>query len=356
MDAHSVALVVGEAKDAIAAGRDPAEVAEAMFHAGYGYGLSQGHYDRDSEYYGVEGGGEVLPTYYMVQGRVHSRPWADVSPWMPEKHFEVELFEQYQRTANPGEEFRLIVAHPKVARDPSAPKTAADLYAEQAKKRLASRVGEDLAEEFTSVAESTDLDTVNVAELMAAAYKMGEDSRNRKKIAEFRQARADYRSNCADYREAAGQPPASQVQEASHQAGSHEEAESVCQSTYAAGGLHDWDSYLGGCANPGCSEYTYQGGPAEAKSANDAKAIKANLASLNDIVGELVAKESGSVEFARQVLGTLRSHSFDLGMEFRGERGPSSYDTFEAGLDHDEFAKFQRAAERAKTEQPGCDK
>jgi hypothetical protein len=55
--------------------------------------------------------------------------------------------------------------------------TVPERYAREAKARLASRVGNDLAEEFTSVAQSTDLDVVNVAELMAAAYKTGQRAR-----------------------------------------------------------------------------------------------------------------------------------------------------------------------------------
>jgi hypothetical protein len=51
--------------------------------------------------------------------------------------------------------------------------TAAERYAREAKKRLAERIGDGLAEEFTSVAASTDLNVVNVAELMASAYLIG---------------------------------------------------------------------------------------------------------------------------------------------------------------------------------------
>jgi hypothetical protein len=212
MDAHSVALAVNEAADALEAGRDPVEVADAVFHAGYRYGLWQSRHDRDTEYYGVEGGGEVLPTY--------------------------------------------------------------------------------LAEEFTSVAESTDLNTVTVAELMAAAYEAGRDSWNWEMAAKSREARAAYRKS-------ASQPPASQAQEASSKATSHDGGGTVCQHAKPEAVGDGWQD-------------------------SSMAAIKENLASLNDIVGELVAKESGSLEFAQQVLTTLRSHSFDLGVEFRGESGPPS--------------------------------
>lgn len=59
--------------------------------------------------------------------------------------------------------------------------TPAERYAREAKARLAVRVGENLAEEFTSVARSTELNAVNVAELMAAAYQTGLDSATREK-------------------------------------------------------------------------------------------------------------------------------------------------------------------------------
>lgn len=59
------------------------------------------------------------------------------------------------------------------------------------------------------------------------------------------------------------------------------------------------------------------------------RAIKANLASLNEIVAELAQRVAGASdsEFVELVAGILKGHSFDLGFEFRGERGPSSYDS-----------------------------
>jgi hypothetical protein len=70
----------------------------------------------------------------------------------------------------PGEDY----SQPGVTDVSRETETAAERYAREAKARLAARVGEGLAEEFTSVAGSTDLDVVNVAELMAAAYAMGQ--------------------------------------------------------------------------------------------------------------------------------------------------------------------------------------
>jgi hypothetical protein len=60
----------------------------------------------------------------------------------------------------------------------------------------------------------------------------------------------------------------------------------------------------------------------------DIAAIKASLASLNDIVAELAQRVAGAsdYEFVELVAGILKQHSFDLGFEFQGERGPSSYD------------------------------
>lgn len=48
-------------------------------------------------------------------------------------------------------------------------------YEREAQGRMAERIGESLAEEFFSVARDTSKDTVSVAELMAAAYKMGKN-------------------------------------------------------------------------------------------------------------------------------------------------------------------------------------
>lgn len=62
---------------------------------------------------------------------------------------------------------------------PQPGETVLQRYRREAKARLADRVGEDLAEEFFSVAQTTDRDVVNVAELMAAAYKRGLEARAR---------------------------------------------------------------------------------------------------------------------------------------------------------------------------------
>jgi hypothetical protein len=70
----------------------------------------------------------------------------------------------------------------------------------------------------------------------------------------------------------------------------------------------------------------------------DIAAIKANLASLNEVVAELVATHSNDLEFTNLVRGTLRQHSFDLGFEFQGERGPSSYDPVMGELGGRDFA------------------
>jgi hypothetical protein len=68
--------------------------------------------------------------------------------------------------------------------------------------------------------------------------------------------------------------------------------------------------------------------PAERKRCPELEAAKANLASLNEIVVELAQRVAGASdsEFVELVLSTLRGHSFDLGFEFQGERGPSSYE------------------------------
>jgi hypothetical protein len=69
-------------------------------------------------------------------------------------------------------------------------------------------------------------------------------------------------------------------------------------------------------------------------------AVKANLASLNEIVAELAQRVAGASdsEFVELVLGILKGHSFDLGFEFQGERGPSSYDPVIGELGGRDFA------------------
>lgn len=49
--------------------------------------------------------------------------------------------------------------------------------------------------------------------------------------------------------------------------------------------------------------------------------IAANLASLNEVVTELVAASSPDPEYRRLVRDLLRDHSWSLGIEFQGERG-----------------------------------
>jgi hypothetical protein len=65
----------------------------------------------------------------------------------------------------------------------SRPETVPERYAREAKARLAARMGQDIAEEYTSVAASTPLNAQNVAELMAAAYLQGyADGKGRKPL------------------------------------------------------------------------------------------------------------------------------------------------------------------------------
>ena len=58
---------------------------------------------------------------------------------------------------------------------PVTDETIPQRYRREAKARLAAHLGEDLAEEFFSVAADTLLNVESVAELMAAAYLMGCD-------------------------------------------------------------------------------------------------------------------------------------------------------------------------------------
>ncbi len=55
--------------------------------------------------------------------------------------------------------------------------SGASRYEREAQARMTLRIGPELAEEFFSVASSTDLNVVNVAELMAAAHKTGKEGR-----------------------------------------------------------------------------------------------------------------------------------------------------------------------------------
>jgi hypothetical protein len=54
-------------------------------------------------------------------------------------------------------------------------------------------------------------------------------------------------------------------------------------------------------------------------------AVKANLASLNEIIAELTAVVAEDPEFAELVRTTLRNHSWSLGFEFQGERAPADW-------------------------------
>lgn len=51
------------------------------------------------------------------------------------------------------------------------------------------------------------------------------------------------------------------------------------------------------------------------------RAIRANLASLNEIIAEMVVVTADDADFIRLVHDTLRDHSWALGYSFRGERG-----------------------------------
>ena len=54
---------------------------------------------------------------------------------------------------------------------------------------------------------------------------------------------------------------------------------------------------------------------------DDLDAIRKNLASLNEIMAEMVAAVSPDPEFVTMVRGVLRDHNWELGFEFQGERG-----------------------------------
>jgi hypothetical protein len=51
--------------------------------------------------------------------------------------------------------------------------------------------------------------------------------------------------------------------------------------------------------------------------------IKANLASLNEIIAEMTAAVSHEAEFTEMVRGVLRDHSWKLGFTFQGQEPPA---------------------------------
>jgi hypothetical protein len=59
--------------------------------------------------------------------------------------------------------------------------------------------------------------------------------------------------------------------------------------------------------------------PDEAREAMQADPVGANLASLNEIITEMVARVSPDPAFAAMVRDLLREHSWSLGYPFQGE-------------------------------------
>jgi hypothetical protein len=51
--------------------------------------------------------------------------------------------------------------------------------------------------------------------------------------------------------------------------------------------------------------------------------IRANLASLNEIIAEMTAVVSTDPEFTGMVRGVLRDHSWKLGFSFQGQEPPA---------------------------------
>lgn len=213
MDAGTRASILDEALSRLEAGDGTAEgrlrVLSAVFSAGYGYGLSQGHYDRDAEHYGVEGSG-VIPEHDAAISPSRHRTGRDETPPIQAARQSLKPVEEPSHRHNrrgidytckdcpdrvaereTDGHFHQNGLHPgwlghnglpvhqhdmmtgRTRWEAGSREPAAERYAQQAKARLAARIGEDLAEEFTSVAASTERDIVNTAELMAAAYEMG---------------------------------------------------------------------------------------------------------------------------------------------------------------------------------------
>ncbi len=54
--------------------------------------------------------------------------------------------------------------------------------------------------------------------------------------------------------------------------------------------------------------------------------IKVNLASLNEIIAEMVFVVGKDQGFNEMVRNTLRDHSWSLGFEFQGQRAPVAWE------------------------------
>jgi hypothetical protein len=222
MDAEAKKAVLDNALDRLTTGGDV--MPPAVFDAGYGHGLSQGHYDRAAETAGVEAGGEVLPAQYALQFRVPGRGWVNGTTWMDERYMHTgieELLERYQRTADAdehGEEWRAVVARPQpVPRHLGG--QAASHPREAARQPLAASEPEGGCQQAAA------------AEPASGASKTG-----RFETPPIQAASQSLMARTAT--EVASRP------------------DTVCQSRLAVNGEHDWDSYLGACALCGDADGT----------------------------------------------------------------------------------------------------
>jgi hypothetical protein len=242
VDSHSKALALNDILDRLEAGDDKIEALSALFSLGYGYGLSQGRHDRDSEYYGTEGGGEILPTQYALQFK-DGPGWVNGTQWLDERYMAGtigELLERYSKsTGLGGKEWRAIVAHTQVVKPAKATQQEASGQA-PASARESKVVQAGKAEGKPGVADGRSL---------SGWARIIEKS--------------------------GGQTHSSQPAKASHQAQGHEdpghevqqapplEAASgqednfdtgVCQSPKAVDGEHDFEIYGDVCSNSGCRQ------------------------------------------------------------------------------------------------------
>lgn len=127
---------------------------------------------------------------------------------------------------------------------------------------------------------------------------------------DYADSRHDHRGQYADERHDHGYDYA----EKHHR---HYDDENYAQGTRAdLNGLQDHVSYLE-------DELRDEIKAARAEIDLDLPVIKANLASLNEIVAELVDAVSDDPEFAQLTRDKLRDHSWALGYEFQGEAGPA---------------------------------
>jgi hypothetical protein len=224
MEEEARQAVLEKAASRLEAGEEPRQVLSDAFAAGRAYGVIQGHCDRDAGRAAAFYGGGFSSRLGAVPPSWRKTGRAEMPPAQAARQSLMPVEEPSHRHNRRGAGYTCY----------GCPGRAAERYAQQAKARLAARIGEDLAEEFTSAAASTQRDIVNTAELMAVAYEMGRQAVSQPCEPEDQPLAGDEPGQAVQYREA--------------------ERGSMCVSPAAVNGQHDWDSYHGRCANRFCQD------------------------------------------------------------------------------------------------------